>query len=211
MAKNLKFEMEGYTVQIVGKNITITDTIRDYVLTKLNRIERFSKHILDIVITLDVQKLEHAVSILLKFLHFQIKSHASTDNLYSAIDKATDRIIRLIAKYKNQLEEKHNTNLGTIDLHVNVLKPQRDEVEAINTEIEAENWRRDHKAFEFHRIVNREKFLIRMLTQDEAVMKMELSGDPFLIYKEEEDQKLKVIYRREDENFGIIELEGLRS
>jgi putative sigma-54 modulation protein len=40
---------------------------------------------------------------------------------------------------------------------------------------------------------------------DEAIMKMELSGDAFMLFKCEEDQKLKVIYRRQDENYGIIE------
>jgi len=38
-------------------------------------------------------------------------------------------------------------------------------------------------------------------------MKMELSGDAFMIFRSEEDNKVKVIYRREDEDFGIIEVE----
>ena len=44
-------------------------------------------------------------------------------------------------------------------------------------------------------------------TQEEAIMKMELSEDNFLIFRSEEDTKLKVIYRRSDGNFGVIELE----
>lgn len=208
MAKNLKFEMEGYSVEIIGRNVVITDTIRDYILEKLVRIERFSKHILDIVITVDVIKLEKSVDIVLKFLHFFIKAHASQDDLYEAIDKATDRIIRLVAKYKSQLQEKSAQNAGTIDLQVNVLEPQRDELKEINTEIEAENWRKEREKFLFHEVVKTEKMPLRMLTKDEAVMKMELSGDQFMIFKGEEDQKLKVIYRREDEQFGLIELEG---
>jgi putative sigma-54 modulation protein len=43
-----------------------------------------------------------------------------------------------------------------------------------------------------------------MLTADEAVMKMDLSGDKFMVYKSEEDQKLKVIYRRRDGDYGLI-------
>ncbi len=40
---------------------------------------------------------------------------------------------------------------------------------------------------------------VKMLTQEEAIMKMELAGYAFLIYKSEEDQKLKVMYKRKDE------------
>jgi len=207
MNKNTTFEAEGYNISIVGKNLQITDTIREYVLEKLSKLDRFSEKILDISTTLDVQKLKHNVSFLMKFSHFIIKAHASTDNLYSAIDKASDRLLRLVNKYKEQLRKKHAVSVGALDLKVNVLEPQRDEVTQINTEIEAENWRKEMELYQFHDVVSSEKLSVRMLTQQEAIMKMELSGDNFMIYKGEEDQKLKVIYRREDENFGIIEIE----
>ena len=48
---------------------------------------------------------------------------------------------------------------------------------------------------------------MKMLTQEEAIMKLELAGEHFLIYKGEEDQKLKVIYKRDDNNLGIVEVE----
>jgi len=207
MAKNAKFETEGYTIYVKAKNFVLTDAIRDYVFEKLDRIERFSKDVLDIDVTLDVQKLEHSANILMNFLHFQIRAHASTDTVYSAIDKAVDRLVRMIKKYKGQLEDHRATNMGTIDLNVNVLQPQRDEVAAINDDIEAENWKRDNEPFRIHEVVAKDVIQVRMLTQDEAVMDMELSGRDFMIYKCEEDQKLKVIYRREDENFGLIEVE----
>ncbi len=207
MAKNPKFETEGYSITIHAKNFPMSEAIQNYVIEKLSRIERLSTDMLDIVIVLDVQKLEHSASILLKFSHFQIRSHASTDTIYAAIDKAADRITRLIRKYKTQLQEHRTTNMGTVDLDVNVLKPQRDEVAQINAEIDAANWRRDQAPY-FHDVVSKDKLKIRMLTKDEAVMKMELSHDFFMVYKGEEDQKLKVMYRREeDDNFGLIDIE----
>ena len=207
MVKSAKLEMEGYTIQVHSKNFPLTDAIRDYVFEKISRIERFSKHMLDVDVTLDVQKLEHSAHILLKFLQFQIRSHASTDTVYSAIDKAVDRLVRLIHKYKDRLEDHRTTNLGTIDLNVNVLQPQRDEISAINAAIEAENWKRDNEVCRVHEVVAKEVLQVRMFTQDEAVMHMEFSGKDFMIYKSEEDQKLKVIYRRDDDNFGLIEIE----
>jgi putative sigma-54 modulation protein len=48
---------------------------------------------------------------------------------------------------------------------------------------------------------------IRTLTQDEATMKFELSGDDFLIFKSEEDLKTKVMFRRKDQNLGVIQVE----
>lgn len=48
---------------------------------------------------------------------------------------------------------------------------------------------------------------IRMLTQEEAAMKLDLSGDSFLIYKSEEDQKIKIMYKRHDDKLGVIQVE----
>ncbi|MCB1067823.1 MAG: sigma 54 modulation/S30EA ribosomal C-terminal domain-containing protein, partial [Simkania sp.] len=45
---------------------------------------------------------------------------------------------------------------------------------------------------------------LKHLTLDEAVMKMELSDDHFMVYRSEEEQNLKVIYRRRDGSYGII-------
>ena len=56
-------------------------------------------------------------------------------------------------------------------------------------------------------MVAQEKKSLKTLTLDEAIMKMELSSDSFLIYKAEDNHKIKVIYRRKDDHYGVIELE----
>jgi putative sigma-54 modulation protein len=48
---------------------------------------------------------------------------------------------------------------------------------------------------------------LKTLTQDEAVIKMEISDRPFLIYRSEEDQKMKVIYRRDDHHYGLVQVQ----
>ncbi len=163
-------------------------------IDKISKIERFAEHILDLVVTFDVQKLEHSCCFDLKFLHYKIRAHASTDNVYSAIDKASTRLIRLVQKYKTQLQKKHAVDSSVIDLKVNVFRPQEDELAVINSEIESENAKQEQEKYEFHKIISREVLPLRMLTHKEAVMRMELSGDKFMVFKSEEDQKLKIIY-----------------
>jgi putative sigma-54 modulation protein len=205
MTNQKKFETEGYSFSIVAKHMEVTDAIRDYVFEKVGKIERFADHILDVVVNLDIVKLEHMVSINIKFLHFRINAHASTKDIYSAIDKASERLIRLIGKYKNKLQEHKGEHLGMFDLHVNVLK--HNDLQEINDEIEEENVKSEIDRYQFHKVVATEKLSTKMLTQDEAIMKLELSDDHFLIFKSEEDQKIKVLYKREDENLSLVEIE----
>jgi len=207
MGKADKFANEGYTIYVVGKHFQVTEAIRNYVWEKLARIEKIADQIIDITVTLDTQKLEHTCSILMNFIHFHVKVGASTDNIYSAIDKAADRVVKLVRRYKTKLQSHRAKDVATVDIHVNVIKPLQDDLKAINDEIAAENARREQEKLKLHEVVARETMPLKTLTQDEAVMKMEITDEPFLIYRSEEDQKLKVIYRREDLNYGLVQIQ----
>jgi putative sigma-54 modulation protein len=207
MAQLNQFANEGYSVQVVSKHMEITDAIRNYVGEKLSRIERVADQIIDITVTLDVQKMEQSCAILMNFIHFHVKVKACTDNIYSAIDKATDRLVRLVRKYKTKMQSHRSKDVSTVDIHVNVIEALKDDVKIINDDIEAENAEQEEGRYKLHAIVAKETMPLKTLTHDEAIMKMEFSEDAFLIYRSEEDQKLKVIYRRDDLNYGLIQIE----
>jgi putative sigma-54 modulation protein len=209
MVNRTQFEHEGYQIYIIAKHFQITEAIKSYVWEKLSKVERVAEFIHDITVTLDTQKLEQSCSILMKFIHFNVKVHASTDNIYSAIDKATDRLMALVRRYKTKLQSHRAKKVSTVDIHVNVIQPLSDDLKEINDEIEAETFERDAKRYQLHQVVAKETMPLKTLTEDEAVMKMEIGDDPFLIYRAEEDQKMKVIYRREDQNYNIVQIEHL--
>lgn len=202
-----QFESQEYHLFIVGKHIEITDAIKQYVFDKLSKIEKIADRIIDIHVVIDAQKLEQSCSILMNFIHFQVKASASTDNLYSAIDKASDRAIALIRKYKTKLQSRRFKDLTTVDIHVNVIEPLNNNLKTINDDILAENARRESEELQLHKVVAKETIPLKTLTQDEAVIKMEISDLPFLIYRSEEDQKMKVIYRRDDQNYGLVQVQ----
>jgi putative sigma-54 modulation protein len=207
MTKPNKFANEGYTLYVVGKHLEVTDAIRNYVWEKLARIERIADHIIDVHVILDAQKLEKTCSILMNFIRFQIKVSAGRDNMYEAIDKAIDKVTRLIRRYKSKLQSYRNKDLSTVDIHVNVIQALKDDVSAVNDEIVSENARLEEEKYKLHKVVATDKMPLKTLTQDEAIMKMEITDDPFLIFKAEEDQKIKVIYRREDRNYGLVQVQ----
>jgi putative sigma-54 modulation protein len=78
-----------------------------------------------------------------------------------------------------------------------------DEVAEINDEIETES----HTRYELHTIQKVESQPLKILTDEEAIMKMELSHAPVMVYRDEKDRRLKVIWRLENGNYGVIEPE----
>jgi putative sigma-54 modulation protein len=199
-AKALQFADEGYNIQITGRHLQVTDAMSAYAMEKVSKIERFINRIIDVNIILDIQKLEHRVEIILKAGHIKIRSLATSHDMYSSIDKAVHKIEAQLLKYKDKIQDYHNKGRPAIDMSVKVIRsPEEGDSSDDLDEINAEN------VFHTHKLVAQETIPLKVLTIDEAMMKMELSRDSFLIFKCEEDQKIKVIYRRNDQNYGIIE------
>ncbi len=207
--KAAEFTTDDYSIKVFGRHIDVTDAMKSYAVEKIGKIERFHKRIIDVVITMDVQKLNHNVDIIVKVDHTKIKSHVSSDNMYASIDLAVDKLQRQLSRYKTRIQDHHAASRAVVDMRVNVFKaPEEADVLDVNDQIDDENERRLMEEYRPHQVVTVETLPLKILNLNEAMWHMELSGDPFIIYRAEEDQKLKVIYRRdEDGNFGVVEPE----
>jgi len=199
-----KFDDQEYTISVVGKNIEITKPIRDYIEEKIAKIEALSTDIIDVKVRLDIQKLNHMVDIFLKFSHFRVNVRAITENMYSAIDKSFEKLYTKLRKWKSRIQDHHNKGVAVTEMEVNVLEHAQHEIEDINQEIIDANNDNLQKDYALPKVVKKKKRPLKTLTIDEAVMKMELSDDNFKVYRSEEDQALKVIYRRRDGSYGVI-------
>ncbi|MFI0435451.1 MAG: ribosome hibernation-promoting factor, HPF/YfiA family [Parachlamydiaceae bacterium] len=201
--KALEFADATYNIQITGRHVEVTEAMKDYALEKISKIERFMNRIIDVNVIMDIQRVDHRVEIILKLGNTKITSKASTTDMYVSIDQAVDKLETQILRYKSKLQDHHAKGHAVLNMAVNVLNPNDLEEDLESDEEGAGH--HEFARFKPHRVVKQESRPLKTLTYEEAMMKMELSGDQFLIFKNEEDQKLKVIYRRHDENYGIIE------
>lgn len=206
---NKKIEaVEGYNVKFVGRHVLVTESMKDYAFEKLAKLERFSPRLIDITVSMDIQKFLHRVDLVIQFNNLIIKSQGATDDMYASIDIAIDKLQNQIRKYKDKIQNHHLQSLNAVDMKVNVIRPtNEDELNEVNGDIEEENLKHLIDQYRPHQVVSKETMPLKTLSLDEAIMKLELSGDVFLIYKSEEDQKLKVMYKRKDGNFGVVEPE----
>jgi putative sigma-54 modulation protein len=195
-------------VTVFGKNIEVTTPLKNYVLEKVGRVEHINHLGMNMSVRLDQQKLDNNVEIVMKFSHFKVQVHATTLDMYAAIDKAFDRLKAKLRKWKGKIQDHHAKGIPVIDLHVNVLEQHVTELDEINDQIEEENFKEVEQEFRVPKVYKKKTRPLKTLNLDEAVMKMELSTDNFLIFRSEEDLKLKVLYRRKDNSYGVIALAG---
>lgn len=195
----------GYNIYIVAKNFQLTEPMRLHIWDKLTKIERFHNHIMDVHVALEIQRLEHHCVITCHFNHFKVKVESSSTDMYVSIDKSIQKLQQLFRKWKGKIQDYHKTPVKMVDMSVNVYRrPPGDETAEINAEIEAENL----KKWTPGKVLSTETRVLKELKLDHAIMKIELSGDSFMFFRDLEDKKLKLIYRREDGNYGVVETES---
>ncbi len=198
-------EAQGYNINITGRNVSVTEAMKNYAWEKIEKLDRFHTHIMEVQITLDIQKIEHQCVIVMKWNHFKVKVQASSTDMYVSIDKAIDRMQTKLRRWKKRIQMHHHKGVPATDLRVNVLQRPYDEVDEINEEIEDARRKEMEATLLPPKVIGKDVCILKELTVQEALMKMELSEDPFLIFRDESDRFLKVIYRRSDGNFGVIE------
>lgn len=199
-----KFASDEFPIHIMGRHLEITEPMKNYAVEKLRKIQRFGGRVIDATVVMDIQKLSHNVDFILDVNNTKVKVSGHSDNMYTSIDLAIGHLETKLRKYHQRLTEHHAKKPTEIEMNVSILAPDLSE---INDQIEEVSLDKIEAELGPHQIVSREKKVLKLLTQNEAVMKMDLSSDVFLLYRSEEDRKLKVIYRRNDGNYGIIEAE----
>ena len=200
-------DVQAYEIHIVSKHKEASGSIRDYITTKLAKLERLSDNIIDVHVRCEVQKLSHNVSIGMKFSHFMVQAHASTHDLYQSIDRAVEKLQRKLEKWKSKIKHHHVQVPEMVEMPIDVYEHTEAYLTEINDEIEDVTQDAVEEMLAPPKIQKTKTRNLKTLTLNEALMKLELSMDNFLLFRAEEDQKLKVVYRRRDNSYGLLQPE----
>lgn len=96
-------------LQLTGHHIEITPAIRDYVSTKLQRITHHFDHVIDVSVTLSVEKLRRKIEASVHVRGKDIFCESADADMYAAIDSLIDKLDRTVIKHKEKsLEHRHN-------------------------------------------------------------------------------------------------------
>lgn len=207
MAQNIDEVKSDDKVSIVGRNLPVTQGMRDHILDKIHKIEHISPQVVEVIVYLEVQKTEHRVEVNYKFSHFRVVTHAVATDMYASIDLACARVKRKLRKWKTRIQDHHGKNLSEALVELHVLDRQKEDLLEINDMIDDVNISEIETELKPPAIMSKREYSIPMLTLDEAAMRIELSDDTFMVFRSEEDQKLKVIYVRRDKSLGLLEIE----
>ena len=202
-----KFDNEDISVSILGRNIQVTPAMKEHIHVRIEKIREMCPPATDIKVYLEVQKDEHRAEILFHFSHFHVAVHAHSFDLYQAFDMCCAKLKAKLRKWKTKIQEHHHKSISAVEIDSNILDRKKEALFEINDLIEEENLHEVEEILKPLQVMRRGKRKISLLTMDEASMRFDLNGEEFLVYREEKDQKLKVMCYDKDHVLTVLELE----
>jgi putative sigma-54 modulation protein len=176
-------------IEISGRNYEVTDRIRQLVEGKLDKIKKYFQDIIEIRCVLNVEKYRNICEIMIIGKTMDLKAVQEADTMDEAINSTIDHLKRQAQKTRKKVRDHHRRTGEPADSWtVNVIEPGnlREEAEA------------------GPRIIETARIPIRPMSIEQAAMLLDETSDQFIVFRDLDTDRVTVIYRRRDKNFGMI-------
>ena len=172
-------------ITISGRNIDITPSLRETVMDKLGKLDRYFTPDTDVNVTLSVEKERQKIEVTIPVKGRIIRSEQVSNDMYVSIDLVEEVIERQLRKYKNKIIDKKQSA-------VNFQKAYIDN---------------DYMESEDIRIERTKRFDIKPMYPEDACVQMELLGHNFFVFMNADTDQVNVVYKRKGNTYGLIEPE----
>lgn len=180
---------------VTGKNLEVTDWLREYVDKKIGRLDRYLPNITDAHVELSVENTRAAkdrqvAQVTVRTKHAILRAEEASSDMFASIDAVLEKMQRQINHYKGKRWSKRLSANGEVE-------------EAGETTAEDETADSEEES----RITRVKRFAMIPIAEDEAVDQMELLGHDFYVFYNINDNQINVVYRRRDGGYGLIKPE----
>ena len=172
-------------ITISGKNIDVTQGLKEAVYEKLDKLDKYFTPDTEAVVTLSVERNRQKIEVTIPIKGSVIRAEEVSDDMYVSIDLVQEIIERQMRKHKTRLANRYRSG--------GLLQPAYLEMEADDPDEV--------------RIVRTKKFAIKPMDPEEACLEMELSGHSFFVFRNSETDDVNVVYKRKGNTYGLIEPE----
>lgn len=194
-------------VSFTFRNVDSSDALKDYAQEKLERINKYFPDPIKVHVVFSQQRgylFDVDVQIT---LHngLVVKGDEATEDMHSSIDLVMAKIERQLRRFKDRIRD-HKPQQGP---HRHVMHRVVSMTPATSAETAESTTPTPVQvapsAKSSPRVIREQKFVAVPMTVEEAIMRMNLQHDPFLVFHNVLTHEINVVYRRNDETYGLIE------
>jgi len=170
---------------IRGDKLVVTNAIKEYTEEKVSKIEKYLASSDELIarIVVSVKGKDQKVEVTIPTKNLTLRAEEKNNDLYAAIDLVVEKLERQIIKNKTKMLSKNIKNKVS---------------EFILTDIESDE-------DEDEVIVKRKQLDTKPMSEEEAILQMNMLGHDFFIFKNDKTFGVSVLYRRKDGDYGLIE------
>ena len=170
---------------ILGKNIEVTEGLKNAVEEKIGKLEKYFTEDTEVHVTLSVEKDRQKIEVTIPVKGSIIRSEQVSNDMYVSIDLVEEIIERQLKKYKTKITDKQQEG----------------------GYFKKEYLEKDFMDDEEIKIIRSKKFDIKPMYPEDACVQMELLGHSFYVFCNAETDQVNVVYKRKGNTYGLIEPE----
>jgi putative sigma-54 modulation protein len=179
-----------------GRNIEVTDWIREYINKKIGRLDRYLNNVSDARIELSHNATRAADDRFTAQLTIWSNGHIlraeeATSDILVSIDATVEKMSRQIRRFKGRHYQNRRRQSAAVSAETQLAATMVAEADEDEEEVGT--------------IIRRKEFILQPLDEEEAVEQMGLLGHDFFVYYDVEAKAINVVYRRRDGQYGLLQ------
>ncbi len=178
-------------INVVFRHMDQSDAIKEYALEKLSKIKKYLDGPLDVNVVLSVEKIRQIAEVTFNINGFIVKGKEEAGDMFAAIDLVSSKISRQVKRYKSRLRQRRGAPGIDESLLTNVA------VDILSVDHDQED--------STPKLIKKSNFSVKPMSPDEAIMQLNLMDNNFHVFRDESTDRINVVYRRDDGNYGLIE------
>ncbi len=180
-------------IRVKAKNTEVTEAVKETAATKLAKLERYFRGLLDIEVELGEERnprvsRRQVVEVTIRTKGPLVRARAAAEDWAGALDMVVDKLQRQLEKVKGRIVEAPRHHSSPISPNSHLLEGEEGEP--------------------LSRVVRVKRFELKPMTTEEAIQEMELLGHDFFFFRSSETGRYAVLYRRRAGGLGLIEGSG---
>lgn len=182
-------------LSVNGRNMEVTTRLRNYVEKKTGKLDRYMPNLAEIHVDLSETNARNAVERQVAQITVRdnrgtiLRAEERSNDMFASVDAVVDKLYRQISRYRGKKQRKYRGGNGGDEMIMGEPLPMEEEM------IESDE----------PTIVRTKRFTMRPMTTEEAVDQLELLGHDFFVFFNADEQAVNVLYRRRDDNFGLLQ------
>lgn len=186
-------------IVVTVRHEEVTDSLREYAIAKIEGIHLDYPKIIEAKAILDVQgERRHKAEIILFCAnHIVIDASSETEDMYKSLDFTIDKITRRMRKHKTRLLKRRTSRGEESIRYLDEGNYRADFLDNLPEEVTEEP-----EPFYVHK----ESISLRRLFKEEAVMELDLTERPFVIFENARRNVTSIVWRKQDGEFGMVDI-----